>query len=186
LCAVSDAMTAGPCIASMPVRILIADDNATYRKALRQLLEAVDHWEVVEARDGLDAITKSVETRPQVIVIDLAMPSKDGLAAAREISSLLPAIPILMCTMHMSPFVETEAMKAGVRKVLSKSDSSFLVPAIRQLLPPELSATEAPVAHTIPPPPVDAALPPASSSLTATASERAAEPLPLPLPKNVP
>jgi len=126
----------------MPKRIVIADDNPTFRKALRQLLEGVDHWEIVEARDGQEAVTKAVETRPDVIVLDLAMPGKDGFAAAREISQLLPATPILMCTMHSSPQVEIEAQKSGISKVLSKTDSTLILATIRQLLNPEAAAIE--------------------------------------------
>ncbi|HVN17898.1 MAG TPA: response regulator transcription factor [Dongiaceae bacterium] len=118
----------------MPVRILIADDNAAVRRALRGLFESVDHWEVIDARDGQEAVVKSIESRPDAIVLDLAMPQKDGLAAAKEISALLPDIPILMCTMHMSTLVQAEALKSGIRQVFSKGDSSLLVPAIRQLL----------------------------------------------------
>ena len=133
----------------MSPRILIADDNAIFRKALRQLLENVDHWEVVEVPDGDQAVTKSVEIRPNVIILDLAMPSKDGFAAARDISALLPAIPILMCTMHMSPFVDAEALKSGIRQVFSKTDSALLLPAIRQLLNPEPPTDEGTVIETI-------------------------------------
>ncbi len=135
----------------MPARILIADDNAIFRKALRQLLEGADHWEVVEVPDGDQAVTRSVETRPSVIILDLAMPGKDGLAAARDISALLPATPILMCTMHMSPFVEAEALKSGIQRVFSKTDSSLLVPAIRQLLNPEPPTDQGAVLETTPP-----------------------------------
>lgn len=67
----------------MQVRILIADDNAIYRKALRQLLEEADRWEVLEATDGKEAVAKAVENHPAVIILDLAMPGKDGLTAAR-------------------------------------------------------------------------------------------------------
>jgi len=62
---------------------------------------------------------------------------KDGLAAAREISQLLPATPILMCTMHMSGYLEAEAQKWGIRQVLSKTDSNLILPAIRQWLSPQ-------------------------------------------------
>lgn len=135
----------------MPSRILIADDNAIFRKALRQLLEAADHWEVVEVSDGDQAITKSLETRPNVIILDLAMPGKDGLTTARDISALLPDIPILMCTMHMSQYVQTEALKSGIRQVFSKIDSALLLPAIRQLLNPQPPTDESTPIETIAP-----------------------------------
>ena len=119
----------------MPTRILIADDNPLFRAALRQVLEASDPWEIIETRDGQEAVTTAVETRPDLIILDLAMPVKDGLAAAREISKLLPETPILMCTLHASPPVELEARKAGIRQLVSKSESIEIVTAIRHLVP---------------------------------------------------
>jgi CheY-like chemotaxis protein len=166
----------------MRQRILIADDNPTFRKALRQLLEGVDHWEIIEAAEGQEAVTKSVETRPDVILLDLAMPVKDGFAAAREISRLLPGTPILMCTMHVSAQVEVEAQKSGIRHVLSKTDSNLILPAIRQwLTPPELPVQDSAAA----PGPI-VAPDPAPENIVAPAS--AAEPateLPTQLPKNI-
>jgi len=168
----------------MPPRILIADDNAVFRKTLRHLLERVEHWEIVEAEGGEEAVTKSVETRPDVIVLDLAMPDKHGLAAAQEISALLPDTPILMCTMHISPHVESEAQKSGIQKVLSKSDSGLLLPAIRQLLKAEPTSSQNAAAETILPP--VAPEPSLAASVSATAPTKAAgEPVPPPLPKSV-
>jgi len=140
----------------MPLRILIADDNAVFRAALRQLLQAVDHWELFEAQDGQEAVSKALEIQPNAVILDLAMPLKDGLAAAREISQILPQTPLLMCTMHNSPQVEAEALKAGIHKVLSKSESSLLVEAIRQLLRPAEAPAPTPAepAADQPPPPL--------------------------------
>ena len=118
----------------MPTRILIADDNPLFRTALRHVLEASDPWEIIETRDGQEAVAKAVETRPDLIILDLAMPVKDGLAAAREISKLLPETPILMCTLHASPPIEPEARKYGVRQLVSKSESIEIVAAIRLLV----------------------------------------------------
>lgn len=166
----------------MPPRILIADDHLTFRKALRQYLEGVDGWEVIEASDGEEAVARSIEARPNVIVVDLAMPGKDGFATAREISKLLPETPILMCTMHMSAHVEAEAKKSGIRKVLSKTDTSLVVPAIRQLL--NLQEPQNQDSQSIPIPPVaSGSVPPAALSLSNPA-EPVADP-PSDLPKNV-
>lgn len=118
----------------MPTRILIADDNPLFRRTLRRLLASVDHWEIIETQDGDEAVRKSLETRPDLVVLDLVMPAKDGLAAAREISQALPHTPLLMCTMHASAQLEIEAQKSGIRRVISKSESSVIVPAIWQLL----------------------------------------------------
>jgi DNA-binding NarL/FixJ family response regulator len=167
----------------MPPRILIADDNAIFRKALRQLLEGADHWEIVEVPDGDQAITKSAETRPNVIILDLAMPGKDGFTAARDISALLPATPILMCTMHTSPHVDAEALKSGIRQVFSKTDSALLVPAIRQLLSPEPPTDEVTAVETITPAAVSDPVAPVPPSETAP-TEAASDPVPPKSPEN--
>jgi two-component system response regulator NreC len=168
----------------MPTRILIVDDNAVFRGALRQVLEGVDYWDIVEAQDGQEAISKAVEIRPNVVILDLAMPVKDGLATARELSQLLPDTPIVMCTMHMSPHLEGEALKSGVRKVLSKSNSTLLIEAVRQFLPaPETAVPAAKVDPLPPPSPPDALN--VAPAVSTTPAEAVAEPPSPTQPKNV-
>ncbi len=127
----------------MPTRILIADDNRVVRTALRHLLEQADQWEIIEAEDGRESITKAQELKPNLVILDLVMPVMDGLTAARKISKLMPDIPLLMHTLHYSPQLEVEARKMGVRKVLPKADTAGLVFAIRQFLTPETPAVAA-------------------------------------------
>ena len=123
----------------MPIRILIAEDNPAVRTAVRQLLENASPWEIVEVENGHKALAQAPELRPNLIILDLVMPVMDGLAAAREISKILPDIPLLMYTLHWSPQVELEAQKVGVRKVVSKSDSKLLLSIVQQLLAAEPS-----------------------------------------------
>ncbi len=123
----------------MPSRILIADDSPSVRSALRHLLETSAHWEITEAEDGRQAIAKAHEISPNVIVLDLVMPVMDGLAAARELTRLLPEIPLVLYTMHWSAQVQLEAQKAGARRVVAKTDSKGLVAAIQELLASEPS-----------------------------------------------
>lgn len=119
----------------MPIRILIADDNALVRTAMRQVLEGADeHWEIVEAENGEEAVAKAQELRPSLIIVDLVMPLMDGMAASRQIAKLLPETPILMHTLYTSPAVELEAGKVGVRKIVAKSESKALVSAVQELL----------------------------------------------------
>ena len=118
-------------------RILIAEDNPAVRTALRSLLQSAGPWEIVEVENGLEALAKAQELRPNLIILDLVMPVMDGLSAARQISKLLPEIPMLMHTMHWSPQIELEAQKVGVRHVVSKGDSRLLVSTVRQFLTPE-------------------------------------------------
>jgi CheY-like chemotaxis protein len=123
----------------MPVRILIAEDSPSVRNALRSLLEAAGHWEIVAVDNGEEAIAKAQELKPNLIILDLVMPVMDGLKAARQISELLPHTPILMHTMHWSPQVEIEAQKVGVRKVVPKTDNRLLISTVRQFLVSEPS-----------------------------------------------
>jgi CheY-like chemotaxis protein len=148
---------------SMPIRILIAEDNPTVRTALRNLLEGEGTWEILEVENGQDAVAKAQELNPNLIILDLVMPVMDGLRAARQISQLLPEIPILMHTMHWSPQVEVEAQKVGVRKVVPKSESRLLISTIQQFLipavpPPGAETTTAsadiPTPAVAPPPPL--------------------------------
>jgi DNA-binding NarL/FixJ family response regulator len=137
----------------MPIRILIADDNPSVRTALRHLLETTDHWEIIEAQDGREALAKAQEIRPNLIVLDLVMPVMDGLAAARDLTRLLPEIPLVMYTMHWSSQVQLEAQKAGARRVVAKTDSNGLVAAIHELLASEPST---PSVSALPPIPSSA------------------------------
>jgi len=104
------------------------------RTAMHQLLERAGDWEIIDAENGQEAIAKAQELAPNLIILDLVMPVMDGLAAAREISKLVPQTPLLMHTLHWSPQVELEAQKVGVRKVVPKADSNELVSAIRHFL----------------------------------------------------
>lgn len=120
-------------------RILIADDSPAVRKSLTAILEGT--YVVFEVEDGQAALACALELKPDLIVLDLAMPAMDGLTAAREISNVLPETPILMYTMHWAAALELEARKAGVRKVFSKTQSQDLLAAMEELLqtPPETS-----------------------------------------------
>jgi CheY-like chemotaxis protein len=162
----------------MPARILIADDNPAVRTALRQLLEGLDHPQIIEAKDGKEAIALAVEQRPDAVILDLAMPVMDGLTSAGEISKLLPDVPILMCTMHWSRQLELEGQKHGVRAVVPKSNASLLISAIQQLLPtspPDVPASSEPVAISLPPNPT---LPPAEALSAENPSPANPEPKP--------
>ena len=122
-------------IARLPLRILIADDNALVREAMGEALRGVaDKLEIVEAENGEMAVKQALKVKPDLIILDLAMPVCDGLTAAREIAKVLPDIPILMHTLYWSAQVELEARMAGVRKVVPKSDSGALLSAVRETL----------------------------------------------------
>ena len=120
----------------MSKSILIVDDSFVMRKALRQTLEMQNGWEVCgEAVNGREGIEKAKELKPDVIVLDLSMPVMNGLEATRELKSLLPSIPVLMFTNFDTPHVKQAALSAGVRAVVSKSESvAVLVSSLQGLL----------------------------------------------------
>ena len=125
----------------MPTRILIADDNPSVRAAMCDVLAAVGGWEIIEAANGEEAVAKAGEFKPGLVILDLVMPVKNGLAASREITRLLPGTPILLHTLYSSPQVEIEAAKTGVRKVVAKSETTVLVSAVQDALNPDVQAT---------------------------------------------
>lgn len=120
----------------MPWRILIVDDHAIVRRMLKVLVETHAGWEVcAEAENGQEALAKLEQYKPDLVIMDMAMPVKDGLTASREISAAMPSLPILMHTLHYSPELELEAKKSGVRKVVPKAESGDgLLDAIAELL----------------------------------------------------
>jgi DNA-binding NarL/FixJ family response regulator len=127
-----------------PARILIADDSPRIREFLKQFLTGhTAEWTVcAEAVNGLDAVEKAVECKPDLIILDLEMPVMDGMTAATKLAELLPRVPVVMFTLHKSAFVNLEARRAGVREVISKAEASMLFQAIEKLVP-ERSAPDA-------------------------------------------
>jgi DNA-binding NarL/FixJ family response regulator len=101
---------------------------------LRPSLEQCPDWIVCgEACDGQEAIEKSRELNPDLIILDLSMPGMDGLAVARELKRTQPTVLLLRFTTFMNSTLEKEAMAAGCAGVISKSDVHLLFRSIRQL-----------------------------------------------------
>ncbi len=116
-------------------RILIADDHRPLRNMLKATLEAHPGWHVcAEAANGLEAVQKAAELKPDIIILDLSMPVMNGLEATREILSASPDVPILMFTNHALSSLALEAEKAGIRRIISKTyEGDELVTAVEAL-----------------------------------------------------
>ena len=116
-------------------RILIADDHEVVRYGLRRNLESQPKWEVVgEASDGKEAVAKALELKPDIAVLDYALPLVNGVEATRQIRARLPRTEVLIFTMHDSETVIRDLLAAGARGFLLKSDASrFLLAAIESL-----------------------------------------------------
>jgi DNA-binding NarL/FixJ family response regulator len=126
-------------------RILVADDNETVRKVIAALLQSNGFTVCAEAIDGEDAVTKAMEPKPDLIVIDLVMPSLNGLGASAKISELLPGVPIVLYTLHATSNLELEAKKNGISRVVPKSEGHSIVSHIRQLLDSDGSSLKSPL-----------------------------------------
>ena len=97
------------------------------------MIEGHEDWDVcAEAEDGVQAVNRAKQFKPDLIILDLAMPELNGIEAARQISKALPGVPMLMLTLYASPLVEKEAEKVGVQRVISKSTNYMLVSAIEE------------------------------------------------------
>ena len=108
-----------------PVRLLVADDHEIVRKGLRSLLEAQPGWLVAaEASDGREAVEKARTMKPDVTVLDISMPSLNGLEAARQMIKNDARAKILILTMHESDPLIREVLDAGARGYVLKSDAS--------------------------------------------------------------
>jgi response regulator NasT len=115
------------------IRVVIADDEPLIRMDLKELLEEASTCQVVaEARDGQEAIELVKLHNPDIVFMDIRMPNKDGIQAAKELQlTLKKRVPIIMLTAYSQPELYEEASKAGVFAYLTKPlRKSDLAPAI--------------------------------------------------------
>ncbi len=118
-----------------PLRILVADDNETIRTVLREILQTQRGWEVCgEATNGDEAIVQARELLPDIILMDIMMPKRDGIDATREIVRAAPQARVLIMTLYDFPELSREARKVGALGFVVKADSGrCLIPAVRSL-----------------------------------------------------
>lgn len=121
--------------AARQTRILIVDDHEVVRSGLKAILSIRPEWEVVaEASNGKEAITKAIEAKPHVVIIDYSLPVMNGIEATRQIRARLPDTEVMMFTMHDSDVLVDDALRAGARAFLIKSDAPhYLVAAVDSL-----------------------------------------------------
>lgn len=104
-------------------RILIAEDRQSMRSALKTLVRLRPGWEVCgEAEDANEAIAKTTELQPDLIIMDYKMYNSDGLRAAHDIFKVQPDVPIVMFTLYKTDELEYTAQLMGIRHVIGKED----------------------------------------------------------------
>src|ERR687897_3386942 len=132
------------------LRILLADDHTVVRQGLRKVLEERPEWQVVaEAGDGRDAVRLAEQHRPDVAIIDVAMPLLNGIEATRQITKRVPNTRVLVLSMHADEAYVTQILRAGATGYLLKESAdvdlfkaveeaakgrSFFSPAIARLM----------------------------------------------------
>ena len=107
----------------MPLRILLADDNKALRDDVRILLNSRPGWKVVaEADNGREALEKSRQLQPDVVIVDYIMPELDGISAIPMIRRVAPQAEIVVLTVYDAPFTVRRAVDAGARGYVVKTD----------------------------------------------------------------
>jgi DNA-binding NarL/FixJ family response regulator len=126
------------------LRILIADDHEVVRKGVCSLLESRADLKVCgEATNGQEAVDLARQLDPDLVVLDVTMPVLDGFSAARKIKQLLPAIPILMLSMHAGLEMVRAAKAAGAQGFVTKTDvAGTLLKAVDVVLQGETFFTD--------------------------------------------
>lgn len=103
------------------VRVLLADDHALFREGLAGIIHAQPDFEVIgEANDGLEALIKAQELKPDLVLMDVQMPGMDGLEATRQIKQVLPETTIVILTVRDDDEKLFEALKYGAQGYLLK------------------------------------------------------------------
>jgi len=115
------------------LRILIADDHQSVRMLLRNILESVPEWEVCgEVADGAAAVRSARKLRPDIIVMDLVMPERNGFEATEEVLQNEPDARVVLTTLHEVPGFAEKAQRVGACGCFSKAESGRqLIPAVR-------------------------------------------------------
>jgi DNA-binding NarL/FixJ family response regulator len=106
------------------IRILLADDHTLVRQGLRKLLEERADWEVVaEAGDGREAVRLAEQHKPDVAILDVAMPLLNGIEATRQITKRVPGTRVLVLSMHADEAYVTQILQAGATGYLLKDSA---------------------------------------------------------------
>jgi len=132
------------------LRILLADDHTIVRQGLRKVLEERADWRVVaEAGDGREAVRQAEQHKPDIAILDVAMPLLNGVEATRQIAKRVPSVRILVLSMHADETYVTQILQAGAAGYLLKDSAdvdllqavtalsegkSFFSPAVARLM----------------------------------------------------
>jgi len=118
----------------MNLRILIVDDSETTRRILRAIVHSHEWTVCGEAEDGSSGVAQFVELKPDLVLIDLAMPDINGLETAKRMSALNPEVPLVLFTILDMPGLAEPARMAGISAVVSKAQAWDLLSTIESVV----------------------------------------------------
>ena len=120
-----------------PFRILVADDFAEWRVRVRSMLQTRPEWQVIgEASDGLEAVQRTTELQPDLVLLDIGMPILNGIEAAKRIRQDSPSSRIIFVTQETDADIRAAALATGAKGYLLKVNAmSELLPAVEASLP---------------------------------------------------
>ena len=102
------------------IRVLLADDHAIYREGLRQVLEGAGLAVAAEAATGEEALQRTTETHPDVVILDLSMPGRGGIETVQEVKRREPRVRVLVLTMHSEADFAMRCLREGADGFLTK------------------------------------------------------------------
>jgi DNA-binding NarL/FixJ family response regulator len=126
----------------MNLRILIVDDSETTRRILRAIVHSREWTVCGEAENGFSGVTQFQKLKPDLVLIDLAMPDINGLETAQRMSALNPEVPLVLFTILDLPGLAEPARKAGISAVVSKAQAWNLVSTIESVVAGSLCSNQ--------------------------------------------
>jgi DNA-binding NarL/FixJ family response regulator len=125
-------------------RVLIADDGEAVRQVLRAIFEARTDYEICgEAANGVEAVGKALELKPDLVLLDVAMPMLNGVEVASVLARAMPDLPIVLYTMYSEMLGLSLATAAGAKAVVSKAEGiGKLLECMRNLLEPSTRSSD--------------------------------------------
>ena len=126
----------------MDIRILVVEDSEPTRRMIRAVLQTRDWTICGEAENGLAGVDQFQSLRPDVVVLDLAMPGINGIEAARRMSILDPHVPLILFTLCDIEEIKPVASRAGIYATVSKERSLELVDTIESAIEERSSARQ--------------------------------------------
>ncbi len=123
------------------IRIMVVDDQAVIRRELKRRLELEMDLSIVgEARDGAEALTQAARLKPDVIIMNIQMPTMDGIAATSALQGQAPDSAVLILSIHDDSVTRARAHSAGAVAFLTKQGVAQLIQQIRQVASPNPQA----------------------------------------------